>query len=40
MSQGMRADVDPLTTRRGPAGRGLKISTDSGPVETSDMKIY
>ena len=21
-------------------GRGLRIETDSGPVETSDMKIY
>ena len=41
MSQGMRADVDPLTTGgRGSTGRGLKISSDSGPVETSDMKIY
>ena len=41
MSQGMQAGVDPLTSDgRGGAGRGLKISTDSGPVETADMKIY
>jgi hypothetical protein len=35
VSQGMRADIDPLT-----AGRGLKISTESGTMETANMKIY
>lgn len=40
VSQGMRAGLDPLAGEHMATGRGLKIGSDSGPVETSGMKIY